>query len=103
MAAVILTSPNTAGLREREIAKLVHYDEVEPGDEVGEPALFSIACFRLKPIVEIDDVVEAPTGKTARHRPGSPEPIPRSRSNAWENRRETRPLPSKNGWIHASR
>lgn len=56
-----MTSPNTAGLREREIAKLVHYDEVEPGDEVGEPALFSIACFRLKPIDEIDDVVEAPT------------------------------------------
>lgn len=50
-----------AGLREGEIAKLVHHDEVEPGDEVGEPALFSIACFRLKPIDEIDDVVEAPT------------------------------------------
>lgn len=41
------------GLREREIAKLVHYDEV------GEPALLCIACFRLKPIDEVDDVVEA--------------------------------------------
>lgn len=34
---------------------------LEPGDEVGEPTLFSIACFRLKPIDGIDDVVEAPT------------------------------------------
>lgn len=55
-----------AGLREREIAKLVHDDEVEPGNEVGQPALFALACFRLKPVDEIDDVVEAPTRAVAK-------------------------------------
>ncbi len=54
-----------AGLGERKIAQFVHDDEVEPGDEVGKTALLTITRLRLKPIDEIDDVVEAPTRAVA--------------------------------------
>ena len=45
-----------AGLSEWEVAEFVHDDEVEPGDEVGQPPLLSATCLRLKPIDEVDDV-----------------------------------------------
>jgi len=47
-----------ASLSEREIAEFVHDDEVEPSDEVGEPALLSDACLCFETIDEIDDIVE---------------------------------------------
>lgn len=47
-----------ASLSEREIAEFFHDDKVEPGDEAGKPPLFTVACFCLKPINEIDDIEE---------------------------------------------
>ncbi len=55
----------SAGLGERKIAKLVHNDEVEPGDKVGKTPLLTITRFRFKTIDEIDDVVEAPARAVA--------------------------------------
>ena len=48
-----------ARLGKWEIAQFVHDDEVEPGDEVGQPSLFAATCLRLEPIDEVDDVEEA--------------------------------------------
>ena len=48
-----------AGLSKWEIAQFVHDDEVESGDEVGQPPLLSAACLRFEPIDEVDDVEEA--------------------------------------------
>ena len=54
-----------AGLGEGQISQFVHDDEVEPGDEVGEPSLLAIARLRLEPVDEIDDVVETPARAVA--------------------------------------
>lgn len=48
-----------ADLGEGEITELVHDDEVAPGDEVSQPPLLAVACFRFEPIDEVDDIVEA--------------------------------------------
>jgi hypothetical protein len=37
-------------LRKRQIAEFVEDDEVEPGEEVGKPALARGATFRLKTV-----------------------------------------------------
>jgi hypothetical protein len=49
----------TAGLSEGQVAKLVEDDEVHARQMVGEPALPAITGFGLKPINEVDHVVEA--------------------------------------------
>ena len=54
-----------AGLGEWQIAKLVEDDEVDAGQSIGEPALPSIAALRLKPIDEVDHVIEPATGAGA--------------------------------------
>src|SRR5690606_36665542 len=41
------------GLSKWEIAQFVHDDEVESGDEVGQPPLLSAACLRFEPIDEV--------------------------------------------------
>src|SRR4030081_3583431 len=51
-----------AGLSEWKVAKFVKDDEVHPGQMLGDTALPSVAGLRLKPIDEVDDVVEAPAG-----------------------------------------
>ena len=45
-------------MSERQIAELVEDDEVETGEEVGEPALATSAGLGLEAIDEIDDVVK---------------------------------------------
>ncbi len=50
-----------AGLSKWEIAQFVHDDEVESGDEVGQPPLLSAACLRFETVDEVDDVEEAAT------------------------------------------
>ena len=49
-----------AGLRERQIAELVEHNEVQTRQLFCEPALPCAACLDLKPIDEIDNIVEAP-------------------------------------------
>jgi hypothetical protein len=55
----------TAGLSEWQIAEFVEDDEVHAGQMIGEPALPSIAALRLKPIDEVDHVMEPATGAGA--------------------------------------
>jgi hypothetical protein len=55
----------TAGLSEGQIAELVEDDEIEAGEVIGDAALASGARLSLEPIDEIDDVVEAGTGRVA--------------------------------------
>jgi hypothetical protein len=55
----------TAGLRERQVAQLVENDEVHASQMFGESALPTIAGLGLKPVDEIDDVVEPSTGTIA--------------------------------------
>lgn len=59
-----------AGLSERQIAQFVHDDEVEPGDEVGKPALLSAPRFGLQPIDEIHDIEEPAPCSIADQRSG---------------------------------
>jgi hypothetical protein len=54
-----------AGLSERQIAELVEDDEVETGEEVGEPALTSGAALGLQTIDQVDGVEEAPARSAA--------------------------------------
>jgi hypothetical protein len=53
------------GLSERQIAELVEDDEVETGEEVGEPALPSGAALGLQTIDQVDRVEEAPSSSAA--------------------------------------
>jgi hypothetical protein len=55
----------TAGLCEGQIAKLVEDDEVHAGQMFSEPALPAVAGLGLKPVDEVDDVVEASPGAIA--------------------------------------
>jgi hypothetical protein len=55
----------TAGLSEGQIAELVEDDEIEAGEVIGDAALASGARLSLEPIDEIDDIVEAGTGRVA--------------------------------------
>ena len=55
----------TAGLSEGQIAELVEDDEIEAGEVIGDAALASGARLSLEPIDEIDDVVEAGTGRVS--------------------------------------
>src|SRR5262249_20266329 len=59
------------GLSERQIAELVEDDEVETGEEVGEPALPSGAALGLQTIDQVDRVEEAPSSSAADTAPGN--------------------------------
>src|SRR5882672_9236129 len=53
-----------AGLGERQIAEFVEYDEVEPGQVIGETALPAGASLAFEPIDEINDGIEAAASAT---------------------------------------
>ena len=48
----------SASLGEGQIAEFVEDDEVHPRQMLGKPALVPIAGLGLKPVDEVDDVVE---------------------------------------------
>src|SRR5260221_7313824 len=54
-----------AGLGERQIAEFVEYDEVEPGQVIGEAALPAGASLAFQPINEVDDGVKAAASAAA--------------------------------------
>ena len=55
----------SAGLGERQIAKLVENEEVEPGEPIDDPALPPGARFGLQSIDQVDRGMEAATGAGA--------------------------------------
>src|SRR5262249_8999772 len=52
----------TASLSERQITELIEDDEVHAGQVIGKPALSRVASLGLKPVDEIDHVVEPASG-----------------------------------------
>src|SRR5690606_5408197 len=60
-----------AGLGEGQIAEFGEYDEVEPGQMIGNAALPPGAGLGLQPVDQIDDVEEASASTVADQRPGN--------------------------------
>src|SRR6201996_9286126 len=52
----------TAGLSERQVAKLVEDDEVHPSQVLGNTTLPSVTGLDLQAINEVNHIVEATTG-----------------------------------------
>ena len=61
----------SAGLGEGQITQFVEDDEVETSHVVGKPSLLAATGLGLKPVHQIDDVVEAAAGAAADERTGN--------------------------------
>ena len=54
-----------AGLGEGQIAELIHHNEVEAGEMIGDAALAAGAGLGLELVDQVDDVEEAAAGAAA--------------------------------------